>query len=147
MKKVQQQRIETVRLVVTRHKMNVEIVYGYELKDEVKALFTEYTDFLVEGDEEFKKYSLFDICSKGNKDNLKGIEDDFPFPNTLWDFHIIDKRFFTVVRTEDEMNGASVMYCKDILKEIADKYRLPIKVKKTTWYGDYYFLLEEKKDH
>ncbi len=36
--------------------MNVEIVYGYELKNEVKALFTEYTDFLVEGDEEFKKY-------------------------------------------------------------------------------------------
>jgi ribosomal protein S18 acetylase RimI-like enzyme len=36
--------------------MNVEIVYGYELKDEVKELFTEYTDFLVEGDEEFKKY-------------------------------------------------------------------------------------------
>lgn len=35
--------------------------------------------------------------------NLKGIEDDFPFPNTLWDFHIIDKRFFTVVRTEDEI--------------------------------------------
>lgn len=36
--------------------MDVKIVYGYELKDEIKALFTEYTDFLVSGDSEFKKY-------------------------------------------------------------------------------------------
>lgn len=36
--------------------MDVKIVYGYELKDEVKSLFTEYTDFLVNGDKEFKKY-------------------------------------------------------------------------------------------
>ena len=36
--------------------MNVKIVYGYELKDEVRGLFTEYTDFLVSGDKEFKKY-------------------------------------------------------------------------------------------
>ena len=56
MKKVQQQRTETVRLVVTKRKMNINIVYGYELKDEVKSLFSEYTDFLVNGDSEFKKY-------------------------------------------------------------------------------------------
>ena len=56
MKKVQQQRTETVRLVVTRHKMDVKIVCGYELKDEIKELFTEYTDFLVKGDKEFRKY-------------------------------------------------------------------------------------------
>lgn len=36
--------------------MDVKIVYGYEMKGEVKDLFTEYTDFLVEGDKEFKKY-------------------------------------------------------------------------------------------
>ena len=36
--------------------MSVKIVHGYELKEEVKALFTEYTDFLVSGDSEFKKY-------------------------------------------------------------------------------------------
>ncbi len=36
--------------------MSIEIVYGYELRDEVKALFTEYTDFLVSGDNEFRKY-------------------------------------------------------------------------------------------
>ena len=36
--------------------MDVKLVYGYELKEEVKRLFTEYTDFLVSGDAEFKKY-------------------------------------------------------------------------------------------
>ena len=36
--------------------MDVKIVCGYELKDEIKELFIEYTDFLVEGDKEFKKY-------------------------------------------------------------------------------------------
>jgi ribosomal protein S18 acetylase RimI-like enzyme len=36
--------------------MSIDIVYGYELKAEVKALFTEYTDFLVSGDNEFRKY-------------------------------------------------------------------------------------------
>jgi len=56
LKKVQQQRIETVRLAVTKRKMDVKIVYGYELKYEIKALFTEYTDFLVKGDKEFRKY-------------------------------------------------------------------------------------------
>ena len=56
MKKVQQQRTETVRLVGIKRKMEIKLVYGYELKDEVKSLFTEYTDFLVSGDVEFKKY-------------------------------------------------------------------------------------------
>jgi ribosomal protein S18 acetylase RimI-like enzyme len=36
--------------------MDVKLVYGYELKEEVKRLFTEYTDFLVSGDAEFKNY-------------------------------------------------------------------------------------------
>ena len=36
--------------------MNIKIVFGYELKNEIKELFTEYTDFLVKGDKEFSKY-------------------------------------------------------------------------------------------
>ena len=36
--------------------MNIKIVFGYELKNEIKELFTEYTDFLVKGDKEFRKY-------------------------------------------------------------------------------------------
>lgn len=56
MKKEQRQKTETVRLVVTRRKMDVKIVYGYELRDEVKELFAEYIDYLVKGNKEFKKY-------------------------------------------------------------------------------------------
>ena len=56
MKKEQRQKTETVRLVVTKRKMNINIVYGYELKDEVKDLFAEYTEFLISGDNGFKKY-------------------------------------------------------------------------------------------
>lgn len=56
MKKVQQQKTEMVRLVVTKHKMSIKLVYGYELKDEVKDLFAEYTEFLISGDNGFKKY-------------------------------------------------------------------------------------------
>ena len=36
--------------------MNIRIVYGYDYKDEIKSLFTEYTEYLVENDIEFKKY-------------------------------------------------------------------------------------------
>ena len=36
--------------------MNIRIVYGYDYKDEIKSLFTEYTEYLVENDVEFKKY-------------------------------------------------------------------------------------------
>ena len=36
--------------------MKIKIVCGYELKDEIKELFTEYTEFLVKGDKEFSKY-------------------------------------------------------------------------------------------
>lgn len=33
-----------------------EIVYGYEYKNEIRELFTEYTDMLVENDSTFKAY-------------------------------------------------------------------------------------------
>jgi ribosomal protein S18 acetylase RimI-like enzyme len=36
--------------------MSIKLVYGYDFKDDVKALFTEYTDFLVENDSAFKEY-------------------------------------------------------------------------------------------
>lgn len=36
--------------------MSINTVYGYDYKDEIKSLFTEYTEYLVENDVEFKKY-------------------------------------------------------------------------------------------
>lgn len=36
--------------------MSIEIVYGYDFKDEIKSLFTEYTEYLVENDSKFKEY-------------------------------------------------------------------------------------------
>lgn len=36
--------------------MSIEIVEAYAYKDEIKALFNEYTDTLVEGDSKFKGY-------------------------------------------------------------------------------------------
>ncbi len=36
--------------------MNVEIVEGYFYKDEIKSLFNEYTNMLVENDNNFKNY-------------------------------------------------------------------------------------------
>lgn len=36
--------------------MNVKIVDGYDYPEEVRALFSEYTDMLIANDAEFKKY-------------------------------------------------------------------------------------------
>ncbi len=36
--------------------MKIKIVYGYDFKDEIKSLFTEYTEYLVENDSKFKEY-------------------------------------------------------------------------------------------
>ncbi len=36
--------------------MSIEIVEAYSYKDEIKALFTEYTRMLIEGESTFKKY-------------------------------------------------------------------------------------------
>ncbi len=36
--------------------MSIKTVYGYDFKDEIRALFTEYTEFLVENDSKFKEY-------------------------------------------------------------------------------------------
>ena len=36
--------------------MSIELVKAYTHKDEVKELFNEYTEMLIEGDSNFKKY-------------------------------------------------------------------------------------------
>ncbi len=36
--------------------MNIEIVEAYSYKEEIKALFTEYTKMLIDGESEFKNY-------------------------------------------------------------------------------------------
>ena len=36
--------------------MKIKIVCGYDFKDEIKSLFTEYTEYLVENDSKFKEY-------------------------------------------------------------------------------------------
>ena len=36
--------------------MNIELVEAYTYKDEVKTLFNEYTEMLIEGDSNFKDY-------------------------------------------------------------------------------------------
>jgi len=38
--------------------MNIEIIPAYEKKNEIKELFTEYTDMLVEGNAEFRNYLI-----------------------------------------------------------------------------------------
>jgi ribosomal protein S18 acetylase RimI-like enzyme len=57
--------------------MDVKLVYGYELKDEVKTLFAEYTDFLVKGDKEFKKY--LEIQKYDHE--LENLEEKYGLPN------------------------------------------------------------------
>ena len=36
--------------------MSIELVQAYTNKDDVKTLFTEYTNLLIEGDSNFKEY-------------------------------------------------------------------------------------------
>lgn len=37
-------------------RLRIKIVSAYELKEEVRALFSEYTEMLIKNDESFKKY-------------------------------------------------------------------------------------------
>ena len=57
--------------------MNIKIVFGYELKNEIKELFTEYTDFLVSGDSEFKKY--LEIQKYDHE--VENLEEKYGLPN------------------------------------------------------------------
>ena len=36
--------------------MNIKILPAYDFPEEIKLLFSEYTDILIEGDASFKKY-------------------------------------------------------------------------------------------
>ena len=56
--------------------MNIRIVYGYDYKDEIKSLFTEYTEYLVENDVEFKKY--LEIQKYDNE--IENLEDKYGVP-------------------------------------------------------------------
>ena len=56
--------------------MNIRIVYGYDYKDEIKSLFTEYTEYLVENDVEFKKY--LEIQKYDNE--IENLEDKYGMP-------------------------------------------------------------------
>ena len=57
--------------------MSIELVEAYTHKDEVKNLFTEYTNMLIEGDSDFKTY-----LSLQNYDNeLEHLETKYGKPN------------------------------------------------------------------
>ena len=56
--------------------MSINIVYGYDYKDEIKSLFTEYTEYLVENDVEFKKY--LEIQKYDNE--IENLEDKYGMP-------------------------------------------------------------------
>lgn len=46
-------------------RLSIKIVSAYELKEEVRALFSEYTEMLIKNDESFKKY--LDIQNYGEE--------------------------------------------------------------------------------
>ncbi len=56
--------------------MNIRIVYGYDYKDEIKSLFTEYTQYLVENDSKFKEY--LEIQKYDNE--IDNLEDKYGMP-------------------------------------------------------------------
>ena len=56
--------------------MNIKIEYGYDFKDEIKALFTEYTEYLVENDRRFKEY----LEIQKYDDEIEHLEDKYGFP-------------------------------------------------------------------
>ncbi len=56
--------------------MSIKIEYGYDFKDEIKALFTEYTDYLVEGDSKFKDY----LRIQKYNNEIENLEDKYGLP-------------------------------------------------------------------
>ena len=53
-----------------------EIVYGYEYKNEIRELFTEYTDMLVENDSTFKAY----LNIQNYDDEIEHLEHKYGLP-------------------------------------------------------------------
>lgn len=61
--------------------MRFEIVPGYDRQAEILALFTEYTQMLVEGDPTFARY----LEIQNYEDELKNLEDKYGLPGgRLW---------------------------------------------------------------
>lgn len=56
--------------------MTIEIVSAYEHRNELKELFTEYTDMLIENDPEFKKY--LDIQNYDHE--IENLEEKYGMP-------------------------------------------------------------------
>lgn len=56
--------------------MCINIVCGYDYKDEIKSLFTEYTEYLVENDSKFKEY--LEIQKYDNE--IDNLEDKYGMP-------------------------------------------------------------------
>lgn len=57
--------------------MKTEIIYGYDHKEDVKLLFSEYTEMLVENDPEFKKY----LDLQNYEDEIKHLEYKYGLPD------------------------------------------------------------------
>ncbi|MBR5246760.1 MAG: GNAT family N-acetyltransferase [Clostridia bacterium] len=56
--------------------MSIKLVCGYDFKDEIKVLFNEYTNYLVEGDNKFKEY--LEIQKYDNE--MEHLEDKYGMP-------------------------------------------------------------------
>lgn len=56
--------------------MSIKLVDGYGFKDEIKALFTEYTEYLVENDSKFKEY----LEVQKYDDEIEHLEDKYGMP-------------------------------------------------------------------
>ncbi len=56
--------------------MKIELIEAYDYKEEIKVLFQEYTDILIEQDKDFKEY-----LNKQNYDNeLENLENKYGLP-------------------------------------------------------------------
>lgn len=56
--------------------MNIEIVEAYAYKDQVKTLFQEYTDMLIECDKDFKEY----LNKQNYDDEIAHLEEKYGLP-------------------------------------------------------------------
>lgn len=56
--------------------MSIKLVEGYGFKDEIKTLFTEYTEYLVENDSKFKEY----LEVQKYDDEIEHLEDKYGMP-------------------------------------------------------------------
>ena len=56
--------------------MSIELVEAYTHKDEVKSLFNEYTEMLIQGDNNFKKY----LSIQNYDHEIENLEDKYGLP-------------------------------------------------------------------